>query len=378
MKIKLSLLFFGTVLALILSLISRVYIGMQFETKRDTLLSERTNSVAMQNEVLRRGYMKFSTFIFDESMNKPEITLLMKKAKDASQKKRDFLRGELFAKLSKTYTRMKKEHIRQLHFHLPNAISFLRFHRPSKYGDDLSAIRESIVQVNKTHKMVSGFEEGRIFNGIRHVFPLFHEEEFVGTVEISYSFFAYMFSSLQKEGELFYHAILKTDVHNEKVWKSEHTNYPVSKLHSDYVYDKKVYSKSLKKTGFDLEREGDFLSQLSHSVKKDMDASISSAQSLFYDDASYSVVLQPIENIQNDKVAYFISIKKDRQLASLEKSLNEVLIFTYIGAVMISILLTLLIANIYYRFFGLDKWQRKITSRISITEHSCIKKWKNS
>ena len=101
--------------------------------------------------------------------------------------KRDAAKKELFKLLEPTYILLQKKGIRQFHFHLPGSISFLRFHKVRKYGDSLKGIRYSIDLVNKTKKIVRGFEEGRIFNGFRNVYPLFYHDKLVGTVEFSYS-----------------------------------------------------------------------------------------------------------------------------------------------------------------------------------------------
>ncbi len=62
----------------------------------------------------------------------------------------------------------------QLHFHLaPGATSFLRIHRPDKFGDDLSEVRPSVVDTNEEKASRSGFEIGRMYAGVRGVVPVF-------------------------------------------------------------------------------------------------------------------------------------------------------------------------------------------------------------
>ncbi len=43
----------------------------------------------------------------------------------------------------------------QFQFHLPPATSFLRLHKPEKFGDDLSSIRQTVIEVNKTKRSIS-------------------------------------------------------------------------------------------------------------------------------------------------------------------------------------------------------------------------------
>lgn len=79
---------------------------------------------------------------------------------------------------------------RQLHFHLgPGALSFLRVHKPEKFGDRLDTVRQTVATVNRTREPVSGFETGRVYSGIRGVVPVFardHEsgrQVYAGAVE---------------------------------------------------------------------------------------------------------------------------------------------------------------------------------------------------
>jgi methyl-accepting chemotaxis protein len=73
--------------------------------------------------------------------------------------------------------------IAQFQFHTPPAQSFLRLHRLEKYGDDLSAFRHTVVQTNQTQKPVTGIEVGRAGLGLRVVYPMFYQQQHVGSVE---------------------------------------------------------------------------------------------------------------------------------------------------------------------------------------------------
>jgi len=73
--------------------------------------------------------------------------------------------------------------INQFQFHLPNHRSFLRLHRPDKFGDDLSAFRQTVVTANQTQSLVKGLEVGRAGPGLRVVMPLSYENRHIGTVE---------------------------------------------------------------------------------------------------------------------------------------------------------------------------------------------------
>ena len=78
--------------------------------------------------------------------------------------------------------------VRQFQFHRPPATSFLRVHMLDKYGDDLSAIRKTIVEANRTQSPISGLEKGVAGLGVRGVEPVSYQGRHIGVVEFGLSF----------------------------------------------------------------------------------------------------------------------------------------------------------------------------------------------
>lgn len=82
------------------------------------------------------------------------------------------------------YAALKKEFgVAHMQFHTPDARSFLRLHRPEKFGDDLSGFRATVVQANASKQVVRGAEGGVAGLGVRAVAPVAHDGRHVGTVE---------------------------------------------------------------------------------------------------------------------------------------------------------------------------------------------------
>jgi len=77
--------------------------------------------------------------------------------------------------------------VRQLQFHTPPATSFLRVHKPAKFGDDLSSFRFSVVAANKQRIAQLGPESGVAGLGIRAVVPVFNQGTHVGSAEVGLS-----------------------------------------------------------------------------------------------------------------------------------------------------------------------------------------------
>lgn len=84
--------------------------------------------------------------------------------------------------------------VRQLHFHLgPGSTSFLRVHRPGKYGDNMDTVRYTVVDVNRNKTPTKGFETGRVYSGIRGVVPVYYYaeglgREYIGALEAGTAF----------------------------------------------------------------------------------------------------------------------------------------------------------------------------------------------
>jgi len=89
--------------------------------------------------------------------------------------------------------------VEQFQFHTPPATSFLRLHKPEKFGDDLSSFRRTVVNVNETRKPVTGLEGGVAGLGVRGVVPVFNAGKHVGSVEFGMSFGQPFFDSFKAQ-----------------------------------------------------------------------------------------------------------------------------------------------------------------------------------
>jgi len=87
------------------------------------------------------------------------------------------------------FDQLKSEYgVRQFQFHEPPATSFLRVHKPAKFGDDLSSFRLTVVEGNKTKKAIQGLEVGVAGLGVRGLVPVSYAGKHLGTVEFGMSF----------------------------------------------------------------------------------------------------------------------------------------------------------------------------------------------
>ncbi|MBU2965783.1 diguanylate cyclase [Amphritea sp. 2_MG-2023] len=103
------------------------------------------------------------------------------------------IRSMLYDSVSPGWNKMMQDYqVRQLHFHLgPGSTSFLRVHKPSKFGDNMDNLRYMVVDVNHDGRPRQGFELGRVYSGLRGIVPIFansHSQHPIGALEVGTSF----------------------------------------------------------------------------------------------------------------------------------------------------------------------------------------------
>ena len=214
------------------------------ESRLTMLKDEQLRSIRQTYHAASLPYEDASRLIFDTQIDDPEVLALMARAFHGDEEERNRVRKLLYARLEKAYRSLRSIGLKQFHFHLPDNTSFLRMHRPDKYGDDLTAIRYSVSKANREQVFVKGFEEGRIFNGFRFVFPLFYRGEHVGSVETSISFEGIR-EHLERIYPGFYYLMLKKEIVARKVFTEERENYRESLLSPRYFHEESDFTRAM-------------------------------------------------------------------------------------------------------------------------------------
>ena len=284
------------------------YIFWQYKSNKNTYLNEQYQLFSHVVNTAIVSLNNIADTVFYLRINNPEILQTICEA-DKNKKNWEFLRKKLIKKFMPDYYVLRKYGIRQLHFHLLNEISFVRFHKPDKYGDSLKNVRYSLMLVNKYKRIVRGFEEGRIFNGFRNVYPLFYKDKFIGSVEISFSAKA-IINMIYKSYPAFYGLLLKKSDIKNKVWnEGDHIYRKQSMLDVDLVWDKKVLDYML-----GLQFNMTDLQNLEKIFAKKIDLNNKNIYVSEYKNEDFILMLLPVKNIKGNTVAYLISLKKDNYL----------------------------------------------------------------
>jgi len=287
------------------------------ERSLELLKARELENIESEFKATINPYYSLSETIFQYVVNKLEVAELISRVYEEDKKGQDILRNYLKFSLEKKYEDLKKLGIKQLHFHLKDNTSFLRMHRPEKYGDNLTGIRETVAMANRLGQKVTGFEEGRIFNGFRFVFPLNYAGKHVGTVEVSVSL-SNVISSMNRSFKKHYYYVLKKSIVQKKVFKSEKSNYADSYISDFYVHENNQFYKPLN-IFEDSHYENEYISKRQFlSINQDIKGSVDKflkrgnpfVEILKNDNEYYFVEFLPINNLKGEYPVWIISYQK--------------------------------------------------------------------
>ncbi|MGM0379811.1 MAG: GGDEF domain-containing protein [Bacillota bacterium] len=283
------------------------------------------NEYRLREEAILDSYQKSSKLLFNTHFNTEEIKNLIYKANYADKLKRDELRTKLSDEYQDIYNEMKKYEFRQLHFHLEDKItSFLRFHKVDKYGDSLIGIRSTLEAAHKNKKEITGFEEGRIFNGFRYVYPYFYKDEFVGTVEISVSY-----SSILKIVNQSYNQkgffIIKEDVVKSKIFDDEIDNYKVAKFNKNFLYDNEIYNDFLENL-----QNKNILTEINNKLSEEFNDKSKDFVIGLNDKTYNAIVGLNVKNYEDKSVGYLIFLNPNKSKFTGKRDLKMKLFYLFI------------------------------------------------
>jgi diguanylate cyclase (GGDEF)-like protein/PAS domain S-box-containing protein len=253
-----------------------------------------------------------TTYIFDREINKPEILEILYKANNSEKEQdRRYYKGLLYKKLYPIYDYLKKEGVRQLHFQTNDNRSFLRFHQPSKFNDDLSIDRSSIKYVNDRKTIINIFETGKVMSGFRNIFPIVYNAENLGTVEISLTLRSMIDSLLKLDYEKEHLFILNKSLIKNKTFDQQKYIYSNSLISTNFLEES-----SNKMLVDSPSPSSELVNNINTKISKDkgIQESLLKKESISkiikLNDKYYDVVFLPLIGINNSLEGYLVSYKK--------------------------------------------------------------------
>ncbi len=185
-----------------------------FETR---VAGEQHHVQALFEQTTKQTFANYSFRIQSLIATRPQVVAAFAKGD----------RTALLAQCLPLYEVLQKENpsLAGFYFYTPDNRSFLRVHQPERYGDDLSS-RPMVVEINKQHRPLAGYEPGRTGFFYRIIQPVFVGETYLGAVE--FGFKADRLVEFMEPGDGVQMALL----FDKAIWQdSEHpSHHPVREL----------------------------------------------------------------------------------------------------------------------------------------------------
>lgn len=304
---------FYIILLLLISSIFTYIIFTLIDNRKKEIIENEKELVSVTYNTIIEALRVHANIIYFNKINTKYIKELFAQVDKATPSKKDEIRDKIYNELIDMYQNMSDFKLKQLHFHLKNNESFLRFHRPDKHGDNLTGIRETVAYVNKFNRPIYGFEEGKIFNGYRFVYPLNYKGKHLGSVESSISMKTIV-EELQKEMHSNVDFVIKKSVVEKKLFDDEKSNYRQCETLSDYYHENSINTGANK-----------LLETISHKYlkKSPLEAKLKQGELFSFfitiDEQDYITTFFPIKNaISLKTVGYIIVADKNHNFRSYE------------------------------------------------------------
>ena len=201
------------------------------------VLDENVRTLKTHYELLLESQKNIAETVYQSTAAINRVIEIMTEAQNVTKEKKAILRVELQKLLNSKYDIIKQKHVLQYQFVFPNNESFLRMHKPEKFGDDLSDIRADFKYTNETQKPVRTFTQGRTTHAFRNTFPIFDKNNnYIGALEISFSS-EYFQWYLNNVSHIHSHFVVRKDIFSAKTWERDDVvvKYSQSAENIDYM-----------------------------------------------------------------------------------------------------------------------------------------------
>ncbi len=234
MKKRLIMIFF------IFSLAIYTILSYNKHARIEQYLQAQTNKFVLAYNSIYGSQKDLANIIKNLIIKNQRIIDIYKQLQTASARKKDTLRKELYEYVRYYFGVTLNYKTSLLHFHLKDNKSFLRMHKPQKYGDSLAKIRPMVVRVNKYFIPVDGFEQGRFYDAYRFVYPIENKGEHLGSVEISIPA-EVIVKKFIKNYDVIANFLIKKTVIDTRVYSANRDRYKKS-FYNKFYFDKKILS----------------------------------------------------------------------------------------------------------------------------------------
>ena len=294
----------------------------------DTFINQQIQRLQIHYDLTTKYFRITANATVDMINSEKDIIKILTEFPSASNFERAELRKELYSRLKNHYERIQKQGVLQFHFLMPNNVTSLRMHKPSKFDDDLTDFKYSFKYVNETKKPISGLERGRTSPSFRNVTPLFSlSGEHIGAVDVAFAP-EILQKNLQETNNIYSHFIIKKKIFNGRRWNrnDDKHDYRISIENDDYLeYSYQKYDND------------EYLISIIEPLKKDITQKMLTNQAFsIYNHSEYTykiITFLPMKNMKGEVIAYLVSYTDSVTLYDIFKdfySLNLIILISFI------------------------------------------------
>ena len=337
--------FLSLVLAYIVIMASLLYVIEHDQEKRiDTVLDKHVAHLQTHYEVFLFNQSRLADLVYEQTVHDPQVTRILTAAYQAHLDKDaaalTTLRAELQAILTERYGIYKSNGLLQYHFVFQDNQSFLRMHKPDKFGDDLTTTRRDFALVNQSQKIIRGFTSGRTTHAFRNTYPLYDAFKHpIGAIEISFPS-DLLQDYLNSVSKIHSHFLVHKDVLGTRSWQRDDMvlDYQPSTEHPDYMI-------ASSKRHLTVECTSSINSGRLEKIKDQIHASMDKEEKFAVFTHSHHetkvVSFYPIRDATTEKVvAWIVSYEDSPTIARLIKN-------TQILEIIVGLILALILAFVY-------------------------------
>ncbi len=279
------------------------------------------NTLQTHYEILLQTQKITALTLYQSTIESPRLLEILAQAQKANTEEKSILRKELKNMLTPRYKRSKLKGVLQYQFIFPDNTAFLRMHKPSKFGDDLTEIREDFRFVNKYKKPIRVFTQGRTAHGFRNSFPIFDKNgSHIGAMEISFSSNSFQWF-LNHISHIHTHFLVDKDIFDVKTWKRDDLifQYSQSAENADYMLSLGMIHSKEKCITENIIKFKNIREELDDKMKKGNKFGLFSQ----YKDHVAVFSFLPIKNLKSQTIAWLVSYDKSD---FIELTLKNVLV----------------------------------------------------
>ncbi len=299
---------------------------LNLENLKDRYLQNNVKKLlASQNT-----YNKLSNNFYND--NNEKLADYLKKFLDANNTEKQKIKRTILGDFFRTYKNLSLLGLNQFQIFTKSGLCLLRFNHIKISDDNLSISRPSIKKSISEVKFLQGFEVGRYSDGLRYIYPLFYDGEYIGGYEWSWNH-ASLIDELRKIYNGWYLLVIDKEILLQKMdIDLIEKNYKPLLGYPNLLYQKnniKVYSNSSISFLKNLFSELSLYKKIKS--KKDF-IEISS-----FSGEDYIVSFNGIKDILGKPIGYFISINKTQKV----KEINKIFLMEIFFALIVTALIYL-------------------------------------